>query len=50
MCEELIKKYISNNGYLEDYNSYNYELLYEGLSLKDVIVPPLFLYEEVSAV
>ena len=50
MCEELIKKYVSNNGVLEDYNSYNYELLYDGLSLKKMVVPPLFLSEEVCAI
>lgn len=50
MCEELIKKYIHSNGGLEDYNSYNYELLYDGLSLKKEITPLSFLSNNISAI
>ena len=46
MCEELIKRYVENNGILEDYNSYNYILKHEGLVLKENIVQPLFLLNE----
>lgn len=43
LCEKLIKLYISNNGILEDYNSFNYSLIDGELSLNKNIIKPFFM-------
>jgi hypothetical protein len=40
LCKKLILKYISNNGILDDYNSFNYSLIDENVILnKEIIIP-----------
>lgn len=43
LCWSLIQEYISHQGVLYDYNSYNYELIDNNLILKDDIVQPYFI-------
>lgn len=43
LCWCLIQAYISNNGILKDYNSYNYSLIDGDLVLKEQIVQPYFI-------
>lgn len=43
LCWHLIQAYISNNGVLEDYNSYNYNLINGILTLKEQIIQPYFI-------
>jgi len=38
LCEELVKEYIKNNGVLKDYNSFNYSLIDNKLSLNHKII------------
>ena len=40
LCEKLIKLYIANRGKLNEYNSMNYILLNDNLTLKDAIIIP----------
>lgn len=40
LCEELILKYINSNGVLDNYHSFNYEIIDGGLKLKDLIIIP----------
>jgi hypothetical protein len=40
LCEKLILQYINNNGFLENYHSFNWELKDDKLFLcKDLIIP-----------
>lgn len=43
LCWYLIQAYISNNGILKDYNSYNYSLIDGDLILKEQIIQPYFI-------
>lgn len=43
LCEELLKKYVSQNGKLEEYNSFNYTLTNERLLLNEELIKPFFL-------
>ena len=43
LCWSLIQAYISNNGILKDYNSYNYSLIDGDLILKEQIIHPYFI-------
>jgi len=44
LCEKLIELHINKNGELQDYNSFNYELLNGNLTMKhDDIINPYFL-------
>jgi hypothetical protein len=43
LCWNLICKYINNRGILDDYNSYNYDLMEDGLTLKNNIIQPYFI-------
>lgn len=43
LCAKLIDRYITNDGVLEDYNSFNYTINNGELVLQDDIVEPLFL-------
>jgi hypothetical protein len=43
LCWYLIQAYISNNGILNDYNSYNYSLVDGDLILKEQIIQPYFI-------
>lgn len=43
LCWALIQKYISNQGYLDNYNSYNYGFTDNNLVLKDEIIQPYFI-------
>lgn len=40
LCEKLIQKYISNNGILENYHSFNYSLISNELILNEKIIIP----------
>lgn len=42
VCEKLIIEYISNNGVLKNYNSFNYHILNNELLLNDEIIYPYF--------
>lgn len=42
LCNMLIKKYIENDGVLEDYNSFNYSIVNCELALNDNIIIPYF--------
>lgn len=42
LCNMLIKKYIENNGILENYNSFNYSIVNRELILNDDIIVPYF--------
>jgi G:T-mismatch repair DNA endonuclease (very short patch repair protein) len=43
VCAELIKLYIKNNGILNNYNSFNYHIIYNRLELKENIKYPYFI-------
>ncbi len=43
LCWSLIQLYISNNGILNDYNSYNYALINGNLTLQKQIINPYFI-------
>ena len=43
LCWYLIQSYISNNGVLDNYNSYNYSLTDGNLTLKEQIIQPYFI-------
>lgn len=43
LCWALIQHYINNQGTLDNYNSYNYELTNNTLILKDEIIQPYFI-------
>lgn len=43
LCESLIKEFINNNGMLKNYNSFNYHLEDDRLTLNDVII---YSYQE----
>lgn len=38
LCERLIELYIKNNGILENYHSFNYECILDGIELKDKLI------------
>lgn len=42
LCKRLIRDYINKKGMLKNYQSYNYSLNEEGLSLNKIIVEPLW--------
>ena len=42
LCRELILKYIDNNGFLDDYHSFNYTLQNDILSLNSNLIYPFF--------
>lgn len=48
LCKMLIAKYISNNGALDNYNSFNYTVQDGKLTLNEDIITPLFLCDKVS--
>lgn len=43
LCHALIQTYIDNQGILDDYNSYNYDLINNGLILKEDVIQPYFI-------
>lgn len=43
ICKDLIMQYISNNGVLDDYNSYNYHVVDGGIKVNDDIIRPKFM-------
>ena len=43
LCKHLIQSYILSNGILDDYNSYNYNLIDGNLMLKEQIIKPYFI-------
>lgn len=43
LCESLIHMYINNNGILPDYNSYNYSLINNKVTLNKNIQNPYFI-------
>lgn len=43
LCWNLIQAYISNNGILDNYNSYNYTLIDNHLIIKEQITQPYFI-------
>lgn len=43
LCKKLILEYINNNGKLNDYNSFNFFICKEKLTLKEKIVNPYFI-------
>lgn len=42
LCEELIKKYIDCNGQIENYNSFNYHMEENTITLNDNIIYPFY--------
>ena len=40
MCEQLIQKYIKQKGILENYHSFNWQLVNGSLILKDSLIKP----------
>ena len=43
LCKSLILYYIKNNGLLSDYNSFNYSLIDNKVTLKSNIINPYFM-------
>lgn len=43
LCKTLILEYINNNGQLNDYNSFNFFICKEKLTLKKEIINPYFI-------
>jgi len=43
LCKKIIEEYISKNGILQDYNSFNYYVNSNGLLLKSELVKPYFV-------
>lgn len=43
LCKKLIKKYVQNNGRLDDYNSFNFFIYDNKLKLKNNIINPYFI-------
>lgn len=43
LCLALIREYINKQGILEDYNSYNYDIIDQYLQLKEEIISPYFI-------
>ena len=49
LCKMLIQKYIDLSGLLEDYNSFNYEIVDQQLKLRDELTIPYQDYKKLTA-
>jgi len=44
LCKELVKIFINNNGILQDYNSFNYSIINNGITLNSIKIKPYIDY------